>query len=91
MSGRLLGLLVIALASSAALAQPAARAPREYIYGAELMTPQEREEYRQRTGSGKTDADRLQIRERHREQLRARARQRGIELSEPGGVAVKKK
>ena len=59
---------------------------REYIYGAELMTPQERERYRTRLrkaqGEGREDAER----EGHRRQIRERARKRGVTLEEPAGV-----
>ena len=59
---------------------------REYIYGAELMTPLERERYRTRLrkaqGEGREDAER----DGHRRQIRERARQQGITLEEPAGV-----
>ena len=58
----------------------------EYIYGAELMTPLERERYRTRLrkaqGEGREDTER----DGHRRQIRERARQQGITLADPAGV-----
>ena len=56
---------------------------REFIYGAELMTPAERERYRERVRAA-GDADK--VRTDHQRQLRERARQRGVQLSEPAGT-----
>ena len=69
-------------------AQPAhaEEAPREYIYGAELMTPQERDAYRQGLQQAPTDEARGQYRHRHRQQLQKRAQQRGKQLDEKGIV-----
>lgn len=59
---------------------------REYIYGAELMTPKEREDYRARLGRAKGDEARGEYRQRHRERLQKRAGERGVELDEKGIV-----
>ena len=69
-------------------AQPASaeEVPREYIYGAELMTPQERDAYRQGLQQAPTDEARGQYRHRHRQQLQKRAQQRGKHLDEKGIV-----
>ncbi|HWA39326.1 MAG TPA: hypothetical protein VG873_15825 [Burkholderiales bacterium] len=61
---------------------------REYIYGAELMTPEEREQYRKDAQAAKDDAARTGLRERHRTRLRERARQRGVQLREPHGIVA---
>ena len=64
----------------------AEEAPREYIYGAELMTPKERDAYRQGLQQAPTDEARGQYRQRHRQQLQKRAQQRGKQLDEKGIV-----
>jgi hypothetical protein len=74
---------LLLLASGWACAQPQ---QREYIYGAELMSAEEREQYRSDTKQAKDDAARTQLRERHRTRLRERARQRGVALREPHGI-----
>lgn len=59
---------------------------RELIYGAELMTPEEREQYR-RDMRAATDAPaQAKLRARNRERMRERARQRGVQLKDPEGV-----
>jgi hypothetical protein len=79
--------LLLAAVAGVALAQPAPRnGPRELIYGAELMTPQEREQYRKSMADAKDDEGRAGVRARHRERLRERARQKGVGLREPHGV-----
>jgi hypothetical protein len=64
--------------------------PREFIYGAELMSAQEREAYRRSFSTAKGSAERMRLREQHRERIRERARGRGVELAEPDGVVRKK-
>lgn len=58
----------------------------EYIYGAELMTPKERDAYRQGLQQAPTDDARGEYRQRHRQQLQKRAQQRGKQLDEKGIV-----
>lgn len=72
----------------AGLAGPAfGQAPaRELIYGAELMTPQEREQYRNDFSQAKPPSGQARVRAQYRERIRERARQRGVELREPDGV-----
>lgn len=53
---------------------------RERIYGSELMTPQERNEYRTRMRALKTQEEREQFRKEHHEQMKERAKQRGVTL-----------
>lgn len=58
---------------------------RELIFGAELMTPEERERYRKDLAAA-DERGGGQVRERHRERLRARARERGVRLDESTGL-----
>ena len=76
--------LICALAlPGAALAQYEAP-PRELIYGAELMSRAERDDYRAALQKAKGDDDAARIRERHREQMQKRAKARGDKLDERG-------
>ena len=59
---------------------------REYIYGAELMSPKERDAYRRGLKDAPGDEARGQYRQRHRERLQQRAQQRGVQLDEKGIV-----
>lgn len=69
------------------LAAPTSQADeREYIYGAELMSPAERDVYRRDLKKSTNDEARGQYRERHRERLQKRAQQRGVQLDERGIV-----
>jgi hypothetical protein len=74
--------LLAALAGTAAAQPPA----RELIYGAELMTPEERAQYRKSIADAKEDEARTRVRAQHRERVRERARQKGVGLREPHGV-----
>ena len=70
-----------ALLSGAALAQTAGD-DNEPVYGSQIMTQQERTEYRNRMRQTTTQQEREQIRNEHHEQMRERARERGITLPE---------
>ena len=50
------------------------------IYGSQMMTPQERSEYRARMRAAKTQEEREQIRKEHHEQMKARAKEKGVTL-----------
>jgi hypothetical protein len=50
------------------------------IYGSQLMTQQERNEYRQRMQQAKTAEARERIRAEHHERMVARAKERGVKL-----------
>lgn len=50
------------------------------IYGYQLMTRQERNEYRTRMRNAKTAEERERIRAEHHEQMQARAEERGVTL-----------
>ena len=88
-------LLIAALCAGAGLigapfparAQQTATTPaqprREIIPGSELMTPQERERYRQRMRGAKSDEERNRYRAEHTKQMQERARLRGLRLPEP--------
>jgi hypothetical protein len=55
---------------------------REIIPGSELMTPQERERYRQRIRGAKTLEQEQKVRSEHLQQVRERARLRGLRVPE---------
>jgi hypothetical protein len=50
------------------------------IYGYQLMTPEERTEYRNKMRSLKTEEEREQFRIGHHEQMKIRAKERGVTL-----------
>jgi len=50
------------------------------IYGSQLMTQQERNQYRARMQAAKTEQDRERIRKEHHEQMQVRAKERGVTL-----------
>lgn len=50
------------------------------IYGSQLMTPKEREEYRARLRAAKTLKERERIRAEHHERMKELAKKRGITL-----------
>lgn len=53
---------------------------KDQIYGSQLMTQQERNEYRAQMRAAKTAEERERIRHEHHEQMQKRARERGITL-----------
>ena len=76
--------LLLAALAGVTIAQQAP--PRELIYGAELMTAEEREQYRKSINEASGDDARARVRAQHRERVRERARQRGVGLREPHGA-----
>lgn len=70
--------LATALSLPAALALAADR--QEPIYGSQLMTQQERNEYRDRMRAAKTVQEREQIRADHHERMKERAQARGVAI-----------
>lgn len=62
---------------------------RTPIYGSQLMTPKERNEYRAKMRAAKTAKERERLRYEHHERMQARAKARGIKLPAtppvPGG------
>ena len=59
------------------------------IYGSQLMTQQERNQYRERMRAAQTQQERERLRAEHHERMRERARERGVTLPAsppvPGG------
>lgn len=53
---------------------------REYIYGSQLMTRQERIEYHTKMRAAKTAEEREQLRKEHHDAMQERAKTRGITL-----------
>lgn len=53
---------------------------QERIYGNQLMTKQERIEFRKKLRAAKTREERQRIRNEHHEAMKLRAKERGIEL-----------
>lgn len=54
------------------------------IYGSEVMSVQERNQYRQQLQTASNEGERKRIEARHREMVEARAKSRGIDLAPPG-------
>ncbi|KPK05682.1 MAG: hypothetical protein AMJ64_11125 [Betaproteobacteria bacterium SG8_39] len=82
-------LLLLATAGGVARSDSssASHGPRyEYIYGAELMSAQERDAYRRELSRAQTEPERKQIRERQRKRLHRRAREREVTLDDAGVV-----
>lgn len=84
-SRRLLAALIASLALSSSVW--AREMHRELIYGAELMTPSERERYRQDAGKARSPEAGKQVVERHRMRMQERARKRGVDLREDGTLS----
>jgi hypothetical protein len=61
---------------------------QERVYGSDLMTQQERTEYRARIRSAKTEQERERIRQEHRARMTERARERGITLPDQPGAGA---
>ncbi|MHB8223099.1 MAG: hypothetical protein ACYDHV_09670 [Desulfurivibrionaceae bacterium] len=53
---------------------------QEQIYGSQMMSQQEREEYRLKMRAAKTVAEREKIRKEHHERMKTLAKERGITL-----------
>ena len=53
---------------------------REQVYGYQLMTPAERDAYRQRMRAARTVEEREQIRQEHHAAMQVRAREQGVSL-----------
>lgn len=53
---------------------------QQQVYGSQLMTPQERSEYRAKMRAAKTLEEREQIRKDHHEAMKERAKARGVTL-----------
>ncbi len=55
---------------------------RDRVYGSQLMTQEERNEYHARMRAAKTEEERERIRNEHHERMKARAKERGVTLPE---------
>ncbi|MDH4151696.1 MAG: hypothetical protein OEV67_14425 [Betaproteobacteria bacterium] len=75
----LVGIVSIANAQTAAKDQTRNQT-QDRIYGSQLMTQQERNEYRDRMRAAKTEQERERIRAEHHQRMTERARERGITL-----------
>lgn len=73
-------LIMTALAMAITLAAGTAYPADEIIYGSQLMTNQERIEYRNRMRTATTAQEREQIRLEHHEAMQARAKAQGMSL-----------
>jgi len=75
------GILIAAVATGISLptlAQDQTRA--QDIYGSQMMTVQERNEYRNKMRAAKTAQERERIRAEHHERMKVRAKERGMTL-----------
>ena len=63
-------------------AQAQKQEQQEHIYGNQLMTPQERTEYRAKMQAAKTADEREQIHKKHYNAMRIRAKAHGVFLSD---------
>ena len=64
-------------------------APRELIYGSQLLTHEERQQYRRDMREARDPQAQDQVRKQNRARVRERARQRGVDLRDPEGVVRK--
>jgi hypothetical protein len=66
---------------------------QEHIYGSQMMTGQERNEYRARMHAAKTNEEREQIRMEHHERMSERAKAQGLSMPDsslPRGMGMGK-
>ena len=78
LSGSMLALSAVVLTAHAQMpAQPPAR---QQVHGSQLMTPQERTEFRARMWAARSPQEREQIRAEHHARMQARAWERGVTL-----------
>lgn len=73
---------VLTLAVAAPATRTASAQDMPQIYGGQLMTEQERLEYRQRMRSATSDEERARIRAEHHERMQERAKEMGVMLPE---------
>ena len=65
--------------TQAPASQSSAKAASKGIYGGNLMTVEERNQYREQFGKLQKDQERNEFEARHREQMQVRAKERGVE------------
>lgn len=73
----IMSFLAVALLLAAA---PAFADDKEQISGSQLMTDQEKIEFREKLDNAKTDEDRDQLLKEHHEQMMERAKEKGLTL-----------
>jgi hypothetical protein len=82
----ILGLVVSGAVSAADSSAPAPdrtqtqKKAQEQIYGSQLMTAEERNDYRNKMRAAKTQTDKDRIRSEHHAAMQARAKERGVTL-----------
>lgn len=81
--GRLLCAALVLLPAAPLMAAEPAPVAREIIPGSELMTAQEREQYRLRLHGAGTVEERERLRAEHVRAMQERARLRGLSFSDP--------
>jgi hypothetical protein len=74
---------LLAAATVPAMAADPARVQREIIPGSELMTSQEREQYRLRLRGAGTPEERERLRAAHVKAMEERAQLQGLKVSDP--------
>jgi len=77
-----LAILLVAAVAPVAAVEPAS-VQREIIPGSELMTTQEREQYRLRLRGAGTTEERERLRAEHVKSMEGRARLQGLSVSDP--------
>lgn len=73
----IMSLLIVALILAAA---PAFADDQKMVYGSQLMTDQEKTEFREKLRTAKTDEERDQLLKEHHEQMMERAKEKGLTL-----------
>jgi hypothetical protein len=79
---RFLLALILAVTLPAMAQDRSPQREQERIYGSQLMTEQERSDYRQQMRSKRTEQEREALRQEHHQRMVERARERGIQLPE---------
>lgn len=74
--------LALGLTAAISLQDDAAAQRSDRIYGRQLMTEQERLEYRERLRAAETAEERARIRAEHHARMQERAEERGVTLPE---------
>jgi hypothetical protein len=73
----IMSFLIVALTLAAA---PAFADDQKMVYGSQLMTDQEKSEFREKLRTAKTDEERDQLLKEHHEQMMERAKEKGLTL-----------
>ena len=73
-------ILTLALGAALCASLPAVAAPDEPVFGREMMSVEERNEFRERMRAAKSDTEREKLRAEHHQKMLERARERGVTL-----------